>query len=1009
MGALSELSISTMEAEQKAHDKEQQALTLEKRLIREEQLACDEYIKSRRNAPVITIERAITVVKNVSGVNANKTFSVEDNKIIKKPSDHTGYCNARTVRFTHAHELAAILSGLGSDEFIILETLNPKAALIKIDFTGENKNVTLPLPDEYYLLSLKKLKALLPDKTEEQLKGKLHRVRDIDLPVTCRCNDSFTPSAVMCIDMDLCTGFETFGNSRLMKMLGHKIYQPFFNATRVVTTSNSARVVPVEGSGVIPNPAVNNSHTFIFIDPRHVNKIKEFLLNVHWRLAMARYFNREDDKSLIDPSVGNRAREVFEGAPAIEVHHEHLIKVLPKQVTHFTGEPMSLDIPDLTEAEYKRAQANRKHKDHPLYQGRGDYIDDIIHDDLLIDVKGAGLVKWSNQIIQTLSKGEKLKCQVPSEIRENSVSWNGIIRHDKQGELFLHDNGVSLSYKCGNKVDRAFGHITADGKLDFLGTPEPLPDPLAPPDAKNTASAELNYSSFILESVAIVKKLAEDIIYGFNPVKDSPDITIKDLEINESLLCEIISKTYYSSAKGKYITITGWNSLSLYKPEDLITQIRISYGCSWFNEQTVYNSKKGGDDDLACKSFNSAIAKLLPNIMLNRNQMSKLNMRVDMFADESRSDIDEGDATIFFTHKPFKVSKPINEEAVRQYKEFFPQFDNLIDMIVYSRFAADRKRCHLWINANSDWGKGFLNAIFASLQMNVEFTVAELEKAMSSSPSGKSMSNFKRAFLFVINEFDKVKREIKQLENFVRISPKGELEFEAEIFFKMFWSAEDVASLTGSHGVEKQFATRFNYMAVDGYVADIPMFKTMGKDAFRNAITDYTATRLNSLISKLQIMGDADAKLEAERGIDVFWGKYRIGNSFKVLSDNIGSIAGEMAEVIKDLADAEPIRPINAPIPKPIDGLAVSEYIVRTKDGYGEICYFLKKPAKFYEWYVNTYIELPSQVSLRHKKNDVMKALSTDKDGVKERKIDKNKTAKSVKVDMSLINQSVGD
>ena len=70
--------------------------------------------------------------------------------------------------------------------------------------------------------------------------------------------------------------------------------------------------------------------------------------------------------------------------------------------------------------------------------------------------------------------------------------------------------------------------------------------------------------------------------------------------------------------------------------------------------------------------------------------------------------------------------------------------------MVAARFSQDRKKAFLWLKAPSDWGKGILMDALADLGLVVYISVKEVERMFDGNPVGKSMQDFKRAFVLFV-------------------------------------------------------------------------------------------------------------------------------------------------------------------------------------------------------------------------------------------------------------------
>ncbi|PKH02542.1 hypothetical protein CXF72_11110, partial [Psychromonas sp. MB-3u-54] len=154
-------------------------------------------------------------------------------------------------------------------------------------------------------------------------------------------------------------------------------------------------------------------------------------------------------------------------------------------------------------------------------------------------------------------------------------------------------------------------------------------------------------------------------------------------------------------------------------------------------------------------------------------------------------------------------------------------------------------------------------------------------------------SDFQRAWILCVNEFKSVKSEIKELESEILLAPKNKMMQKAQLYTKVFASADGVESLTGDNGVESQFANRFSYLKFEGSLEDRPLFQSVGSDMYFKSVSAYVATWLNKAVGEMIKLGEESARKESTAHIKGFHNKYGISESFGDVKDNINEIAEE--------------------------------------------------------------------------------------------------------------------
>ena len=313
---------------------------------------------------------------------------------------------------------------------------------------------------------------------------------------------------------------------------------------------------------------------------------------------------------------------------------------------------------------------------------------------------------------------------------------------------------------------------------------------------------------------------------------------------------------------------------------------------------------------LSCTELSTTEIKQYKHFLMNRvissiqfnSQGDSLTYCVDMFTEKTYFDVDSNSVRVNFKYKPLQLSgkhyRVDCSRSVDAYKKHFPQCDELLSMIVASRFASSRKKAYVWLKCPSDWGKDvFRNALGA---FHFEMSVTEVEKALEGSPVGKSPRSMFRAFAMVTNEFKKVKSELKQLEDDITVSAKYQLETSVPLYTKLFMSAEGVDSLLGEYGVEDQFANRFSMITGNGKLNDVKEFKEFGNTHFVNAVTTYITDYINSEVDSYRALGFVDATKKGDDVLSAFHVKYGLKNTGNSIDDNLAEIAEMVrAELVK--------------------------------------------------------------------------------------------------------------
>lgn len=295
------------------------------------------------------------------------------------------------------------------------------------------------------------------------------------------------------------------------------------------------------------------------------------------------------------------------------------------------------------------------------------------------------------------------------------------------------------------------------------------------------------------------------------------------------------------------------------------------------------------------KSF--LMSNVISSIQFN-SQGDSLTYCVDMFAERTYFNVNANNVVVNFKYKPLALSgkhyRVECDECVQDYLSHFPECEDLLNMIVASRFASSRKKAYVWLKCPSDWGKDvFRNALGA---FHFEMSVSEVEKALEGAPVGKSPRAMFRAFAMVTNEFKKVKSELKQLEDDITVAPKYQLETTVPLYTKLFMSAEGVDSLIGEYGVEEQFANRFSMIGGSGKLNQLPAFIKFGNTHFVNAVTTFITDKINSLVDEYRVLTPMEATSKGDVNVEEFHRRYGLKNTSRSITDSMQEIAEDIKE-----------------------------------------------------------------------------------------------------------------
>jgi hypothetical protein len=407
-----------------------------------------------------------------------------------------------------------------------------------------------------------------------------------------------------------------------------------------------------------------------------------------------------------------------------------------------------------------------------------------------------------------------------------------------------------------------------------------------------------------------------------NPAKQRRDFSplwalAQKLEMDEDELCKaidykpevvatIVSSCAFSQSSSKFLALEPSGDLRVFLKTDLSVGINGTFGHTHDTEALIELASSYADGKIADKKekekfVGSCVGLIFSQIqkhILVERQYAELRINVDMFAEEASVSLHDGQAKITYPHVPMPTGV-IDPAIVADYKQHWPMIDEFLDLLVACRFAQSRKKAFVWIKTQSDWGKSFLLHLLANLDLALEMSASEVERAFSGQPVGATLNSFKRAWVLAIEEFKSVKSELKQLEQQMQFSPKGLPTVTAPLYLKLFLSAERVESLaSGESGVEDQFANRFSLVEPEGgRLSERPLFQ-QSQTSYSKTMTNYVAEYLNRKVGEYRSLGAIGAADKGDAEVRSFHRKHGIGHKFERLSTKLPQLAEQFREWI---------------------------------------------------------------------------------------------------------------
>lgn len=465
-------------------------------------------------------------------------------------------------------------------------------------------------------------------------------------------------------------------------------------------------------------------------------------------------------------------------------------------------------------------------------------------------------------------------------------------------------------------------------------------------------------------------RLASRITKGI--MRDLPDLTDEPF-VDPLIIRDMIEGAFWSGAKSKLFLLNEAENLIQFSAAEAWRFLCRRFGSPVDADEIVtrLGDMKPNEEQAARKAISAATIGPVIDHLKYHNQRDAIAWQVDMFGDRARLELQEDVARIVLTHHPAPMGGTYTPALVADYKAHFPELDSVIEFVVASRFALDRKKSFLWMLADSDWGKGFFLGVLESLGLVVQMSIKEIEAVFEGKPAGKSPADFKRAMILAVDEFKVVKSELKQLQSEIPLAPKYQLTSRVEVFTKLFLSAENVGSLVGEHGVEDQFANRMSMITGRGSMLSRSAYEADRGRYFRSCKA-YVAQEINRLVEAYRAEGREGAERRADKFLTEFITRHGLGQHFKRLSESIEEIADEAVAYFRESAPG---------------------YLVN--DGAGG-CY-LPHPGKRLQDYLEERFEKAEVATLRRRKDEILRAMSADGRGAASHRAER-RNVKAVKL-----------
>lgn len=480
-----------------------------------------------------------------------------------------------------------------------------------------------------------------------------------------------------------------------------------------------------------------------------------------------------------------------------------------------------------------------------------------------------------------------------------------LFRLSAGGELTNDDVSTALLYGAtSNGWLKDVGIKTVKDKINHC-----MNDASTQPKTSSKKIDKIDAASVFSSTVEDSQILVDFKKCLYSNIKDIPDV-IQPIITQESI-DKLIDISFWSAAKSKMCVLGENNYVKMYERKDCFKHLVKEFGHIIVNlpefKQSLTDCVKRLEPDskkvrqILNDITNISLSQVFIDYQITNRQRETKTYIVDMFAEKSSIEIKNNTALIKAMHKKFKENiKYKNDQIIDDYKIHFPDFDNVLEFIVNSRFAPDRKNSYLWFYCESDWGKSLFKNVLSKSCGAVNTSLAEVQCMLQGRPAGLTPEDFIDTIAICIDEFSSINKELKQLENEINFSPKHGLNVTVPVYSKLLFSAENVNSLNGEYGMEDQYKNRISIIRGSGSIKDRELFKKVGSNAYFQALVHYTANFVNVYIDKMKAMGRDESARIAELKINEFHSQNGADKYCDTMSENIQCLADDFIQYCRD-------------------------------------------------------------------------------------------------------------
>ena len=351
------------------------------------------------------------------------------------------------------------------------------------------------------------------------------------------------------------------------------------------------------------------------------------------------------------------------------------------------------------------------------------------------------------------------------------------------------------------------------------------------------------------------------------------------------------------------------------------------------------------------------------DVITSINSYSLLKYESDVFRDEQIIIKDKKNSIIKVITNDIHI-KSYNDEItekysneylniVDDYKAHFPQFDELLKLIIDMRFAKDRKASFLHLRVKSNWGKSFLGGLLKNIEIAIEVDYANL---MNKGANDIAPIQVRNSFVMIIDEFNNFSAEMKKLSHSFAFAPKFGMREDCELYLKILMSAEKSPSFQG--GVDTQILNRVMTFDIDDKetteLTDRAVYKQYGNALYMECLELYATLQLQERIFYYMDLGKFEAHKVADKNVKEAYLKYKMKNS------------EDLNKLLKNVIEDYILNSSEKEFKSPIDENIIKIFVGKYKDKY-----FIKSPLKVFEHILKTETSETELKKLRYKLSSI--------------------------------------